>query len=295
MVRRDEHMPMRRAWVVAVLAVACSDAREQWPDPRRHVARDAAPIDSPAVAIDAGVPLDPTGMVLVPAGEYLIGRTGEDAFGAPLQAVTLQGFYIDKTEVTVAAYGRCVAAGACTVPGVDDSCPAQSGNWGKPDRADHPVNCVSFAQALTYCNWLGKRLPANDEWEKAARGTDGRTYPWGEQTPSCKRAVIKGCTRGITAPVGSRPAGASPYGLLDMAGNVREIALSKNLLRYQMDRLPITVAGLEPIAENGAARGGDVDAHATDSAFKVWATENHGVADWVGFRCAASVPGVTGP
>jgi iron(II)-dependent oxidoreductase len=100
-----------------------------------------------------------------------------------------------------------------------------------PWNANHPVNCVDFNQAKTFCEWQGKRLPTEAEWEKAARGTDGRIFPWGNELADCTKAVMNdqpfvegvmgpGCGSGTTQPVGSKPAGASPYGVLDMAGNL---------------------------------------------------------------------------
>lgn len=222
-------------------------------------------------------------MVLVPGGEYL---SGDPDFGG-LRPWSVDAFYIDRTEVTVDAYERCVTAGACTPPGTNDDCTAESLNWGKPDRANHPINCVSFERALTYCNWLGKRLPAKDEWEKAARGTDGRTYPWGEQRPSCRRAVTKECTAGITAPVGSRTAGASPYGIFDMAGNVNEIVLSRNMISYHMRRRTLTVAGMGS-GERGSARGGSIRNEARSTDLETWTASGHYENDGDGFRCAAT-------
>jgi formylglycine-generating enzyme required for sulfatase activity len=152
--------------------------------------------------------------VKVPAGEFL--------YGAPARRVSLGAFLIDRTEVRVGEYRACVDAGACSEPGVDDGC-----NWAYADRGDHPVNCVSWEQARDYCSWVGKRLPSEREWEKAARGTDGRVYPWGNDDASCTQAVIAGtgapgCGRDSTSPVASRAEGRSPFGLFDMAGNVLE-------------------------------------------------------------------------
>ena len=151
----------------------------------------------------------------------------------PGRIVKLPTFQIDRTEVTVAAFSRCVNAGRC------DRHLFSSGpycNWGREDRSRHPMNCVSWHGAAAYCAFIGKRLPSNEEWEKAARGTDGRRFPWGDSPPaSCNYAVIDdprtketnssttdGCGRDSTWPVGSKPAGNSPFGAADMSGNVWE-------------------------------------------------------------------------
>ncbi len=161
-------------------------------------------------------PAAPTVMVEVPGGPFQMGDKKS------LHTVEVAGFKIDTTEVTVAAYAECVTAGQCTKPDSDSG----YDNWGKADRAQHPVNSVDWHQATAYCTWKGKRLPTEQEWEKAARGTDGRIYPWGNQAATCDLAVMNkgglGCGRESTWPVGSKPAGASPYGALNMSGNVWE-------------------------------------------------------------------------
>jgi formylglycine-generating enzyme required for sulfatase activity len=130
----------------------------------------------------------------------------------------LSAFWIDKTEVTVAEYTKCVDKGKCSLPNTKGLC-----TWGKAGEGQHPINCVDWNQAKAFCEWAGKRLPNEAEWEKAARGTDGRRYPWGNEWEA-RRANVDGETDGYkeTAPVGSFATGASPYGALDMAGNVWE-------------------------------------------------------------------------
>jgi formylglycine-generating enzyme required for sulfatase activity len=144
----------------------------------------------------------------------------------------------DGTEVTVAAYRACVGAGSCTAPRLGRAC---SWSVSRSGLEQHPINCVNWEQARTYCEWRRKRLPSEQEWEKAARGTDGRQYPWGNveiggsqrlaniadeslgrEHPG--RVTLDGYDDGYvaTAPVGSYPAGASPRGVSDMAGNVWE-------------------------------------------------------------------------
>jgi formylglycine-generating enzyme required for sulfatase activity len=163
----------------------------------------------------------PSGMVLVPAGKFIMGCLRKQRFcdkdEFPSHEVYLDGYFIDAYEVTNEDYTRCVAAGACQKP-----LPREGF-----DGPKQPVGGVSWFMATAYCSFVGKRLPAEAEWEKAARGADGRTYPWGNQAPNCDLAVFyykkeDGCGTGATWPVGSKPAGKSPYGAYDMAGNVWE-------------------------------------------------------------------------
>ena len=168
------------------------------------------------------------GMCLIPAGSFWMGCNSAvdndcDSDESPYHEVTLSGYYIDKTEVTVDDYAVCVTAGACTAPSTASSyC-----NWEVSGKGNHPVNCVNWSQAGEYCTWAGKRLPTEAEWEKAARGTDGRKYPWGNEDATCEYAVMddggNGCGTDSTWNVCSKsPAGDSPYGLCDMSGNVWE-------------------------------------------------------------------------
>jgi len=168
-----------------------------------------------------------TEMVLIPAGELVMGCNERvdsecDEDEKPYHEVYLDEYRIDRHEVTVKNYRKCVDFGGCAEPGVFSDC-----NWRSSGRDEYPVNCVSWHQANDYCQWAGKRLPTEAEWEKAARGTDGRRYPWGNGPASCSLAVfdsgsIAGCGKESTWPVCTKEAGNSPYGLCDMAGNVSE-------------------------------------------------------------------------
>jgi len=167
---------------------------------------------------DTKVVKDGKEMVRVSAGEFFMGCNEKvdkecDSDEKPGRIVDLPGFAIDKTEVTVADYKKCMDAGKCTQPGTGSLC-----NWGVSGRKNHPVNCVDWGQAAAYCKWVGKRLPTEAEWEKAARGTDGRKYPWGNTWDEKKANVGSSGT----VPVDSYADVESPYGALNMAGNVWE-------------------------------------------------------------------------
>jgi len=163
-----------------------------------------------------------SGMVLVPAGSFEMG-SDDDLDEQPVRQVNVDAFYIDETEVTVTEYTACVTAGACSTPTT-----GMYYNYGVAGRENHPINGVDWFGAEAYCAWEGgKRLPTEAEWEKAARGTDARMYPWGNTPgPSCTHVVMdeggNGCGLDSTWEVGQKPLGASPYGALDLCGNIWE-------------------------------------------------------------------------
>ncbi len=160
--------------------------------------------------------------VFVPPGGFLMGSADSDPLAGgdekPQTTVYLQAFWVDQTEVTNAMYAKCVQAGACQTPAAGKST-TQNSRYGNSQFDNYPVTNVSWDSASNYCNWAVRRLPTEAEWEKAARGTDGRIYPWGDQAPD---ASLLNYDIGNTTEVGHYPIGASPYGALDMAGNVWE-------------------------------------------------------------------------
>ena len=187
-----------------------------------------------------------------PAPRLLTIAAGGDMVVVPEHG-PVASFSIDRTEVTVVAYAACVKAGKCVVPAQ----PVQDGaycNWGKDSRANNPINCVDWNEATMYCAALGKRLPTEQEWVHAASGTDGRTYPWGNEEPSNQACWNRLQSQTGTCPVGAYPAGASPYGALDMAGNVWEWTSSDYGGRFRIYRGGGWDFGLEALLR-AASRG----------------------------------------
>jgi len=161
-------------------------------------------------------------MRLVPAGEFTMGSELADN-EQPVHTLYLAAYYIDKYEVTNQAYQQCVDAGVCRAPS-DTSSSTRKEYYGNPEFSNYPLIYANWVMANTYCQWRDARLPTEAEWEKAARGTDERIYPWGNEFGcSFANMVIQGeqCV-GDTTAVGSYETGISPYGLYDMAGNAIE-------------------------------------------------------------------------
>jgi formylglycine-generating enzyme required for sulfatase activity len=167
-------------------------------------------------------PVDGMPQVYIPAGTFRMG--GLDVRRAPNEIpehdVTLDAFWIDQLEVTNAMYALCVSAGGC-IPPQDFKSQRRPEYFNNPEFNDYPVIYVTWGQAKTYCEWAGRRLPTEAEWERAGRGDDFRTFPWGENKADGLLANFNMLV-GDTSRVGTYPAGASPYGVLDMAGNVAE-------------------------------------------------------------------------
>jgi len=181
-------------------------------------------IQPPATGVTIGSkwisPKDGMTLMFVPEGKFLMGSNHSDSDEKPIHLVWLDSYWIDQTDVTNAMYTKCVSMGGCQVSGC-----AEDSNF---NGINQPVVCVDWNQANNYCLWAGRHLPSEAQWEKGARGINGQTYPWGSQPPSNSLLNYNdqigrfSNKLGKTTDVNSFPKGASPYGVLDMAGNVSQ-------------------------------------------------------------------------
>ena len=221
--------------------------------------------------------------VYIPSGSFTMGSSLDDPTAdedeKPSHNVLLDSFWIDRTEVTNAMYLRCISVDACAPP-------ARSSYYEKPEFAQHPAIGISWPQAQDYCNWVERRLPTEAEWEKAARGTDERIYPWGNDLPSIQHANFNH-NLSETSDVGNFPEGASPYGVLDMAGNAWEWVADSyqpDFYSQSPEKNPIT----DSPVNRRVLRGGNWDSNADGIRVtnRFWAFPGRNDTD--GFRCAQS-------
>ncbi len=319
--------------VAAALVLAVSSparARRPLSDARWWAGLDPAAVTARAEGVKS-LRLAPAGRVRIPGGTFTMGSTGVEmlqglascsraaseaahcrdpgvlvaltAEGAA-HAVTLSAFEMDRTEVRVADYARCVSAGACARPAFAPT----DARFAEPEL---PVTQVRWEDANAYCTWAGGRLPTEAEWEYAARGVDGREFPWGNQFNghlANHGSAVRNhgafandwadATDGFVglAPVGSFPDGATPLGLLDMAGNAAEWVA--DLIELDADGRPAPYpadpeVNPPPKTPGGGvhvARGGSY----LDAGLWLRAAARHASAaqqsPWVGFRCAADAP-----
>jgi eukaryotic-like serine/threonine-protein kinase len=239
--------------------------------------------DNPAVGSTAVSPMDNMTLFYVPAGDFLMGSTSSNDSQAainekPQHNVYLNAYWIDSTEVTNAMYAKCVAESACN--------PSENSYYKNSKFNNFPVINISWGDAATYCLLVGRRLPSEAEWEKAARGTDGRLYPWGNQTPTGDLLNFNQLI-GDTTEVGSYLQGASPYGALDMAGNVEEWVndiYNEDYYASSPYQNPTGASGWSRVA-----RGGDriANANKVRSSSRQYYDPNE-EENYLGFRCVVS-------
>ncbi|OYT72140.1 MAG: hypothetical protein CFK52_05655 [Chloracidobacterium sp. CP2_5A] len=249
----------------------------------------AAPAsDTPVAAEPSPQPAIPENMVAIPGGEYVIGRDAGDFFDPyekPQHAVTLRPFYIDKTEVTNADYQKFVEATGHPAPA------SWTGGRFEAGKGLFPVTGVTLADAQAYAKWAGKRLPTEAEWEAAAHGRSPTVFPWGDSfDPS--RANVKASGLGAPVRVGTYPAGASPFGVLDLTGNVWEWTASEaTLYPGSAEKPPSWDKPLEPGAKLQIIRGGAFteDTKKCTVTYRNWVPSNFSARE-LGFRCAKDQP-----
>jgi formylglycine-generating enzyme required for sulfatase activity len=238
--------------------------------PRETPAASAAPL------ADAG-PTSHEGMVRLPAGRFVMGSSTGDSEERPPHDVSVASFWMDSTEVTVASYAECVRAKVCALPATEEE--PQLCNPDDRAHARHPVTCVDWGNAEAYCRWRGKRLPTEEEWEYAARGTAQRLYPWGDAAPAGRLCWRRGVTLAGTCDAGTHPTGQTPEGLQDMAGNVSEWTSSAYSEDYSKPR-----AGDSRMVRGGSWNDGDPAGMRGAERFSMHRLVS---SPDLGFRCAA--------
>ena len=288
--------------IMMFLYTACSTEGELTATPS-----EPSPVPQPTLGIGSSQvrSVDDMLMVYVPAGEFLMGTqaSGWDSTSAesPQHKVSLDAYWIDKTEVTNAQYAYCVEVGACTPPTRMDSY-TRLNYYGNSTYDSYPVILITYYQATEYCGWAGARLPTEEEWEYAARGPDGRLRPWGEEFDGSRvnycdaNCVLPHADSELndgyadTAPVGSYPAGVSWCGALDLLGNVWEW-VEDWFTPYPSDDQDHPSVLSDPFYR--VIRGGSWDTSQSHArgAFRNWFIPENS-HDSIGFRCASSsLPG----
>lgn len=277
-----------RTHCLCLLVLAASCAKRQ--DPSNAAAKPSQvqaskPDAAPPSSHDSDDSRCPEGMAYIPGGTFMLGTTPDDSRDALHQVTITKPYCIDRVPVTVAAYRRCVQANVCTVPRKP-----LDYNYDREGRDTHPVNAVTWDQANAYCQWAKKRLPTDAEWVLAAKGTDDRKYPWGNEEPDDTRLHwSRTIDRHGTAPVGSYPAGASPYGVLDMLGNVSQWLADWDGVYPHTPQVDPTGPSLD-LEKSRVIRGYAYDGGRFEetSYFRRFSRRGDFTSRTTGFRCGAS-------
>jgi formylglycine-generating enzyme required for sulfatase activity len=236
-----------------------------------------SPTPSPSKEISVAV-VQPPDMVYVPGGTYQMGRDDGDEYERPAHEVTVKPFYIDKYEVTCEQYAKFVDATGQPPPAT------WSGGRHAPELARKPVTGVNWVEANAYALWAGKRLPTEEEWEFAARGADGRRYPWGNEWRPDE--VNAGSASRRFVEVGSYQGNASPFGAYDMVGNAWEWTAS-TMAAYPGGQLPSQPTGIRKVLRGGSWQSNQTQATTT---YRFgWPAQGGDDYSNTGFRCVSSV------
>lgn len=231
--------------------------------------------------------LDGSTLVYVPSGAFTMGMGSGDA---PIKTFTLDGYWITQTKITNRMYVQCVTSGNCAPPAQEVGTPVYT----NPDYADYPVVGVTWDMAANYCQWIQGQLPSEAQWEKAARGSGGNAYPWGNVKPSCSLANLAGCL-GHTSAVDSLPNGKSPFGLLDMVGNTFEWVND-----YYSDSYYVTAPSSNPTGPTSGdmrvTRGSSFETNPDQASAAIRHPAAHSItARDLGFRCVVNQPKALAP
>ncbi|HLO32764.1 MAG TPA: SUMF1/EgtB/PvdO family nonheme iron enzyme [Anaerolineales bacterium] len=267
--------------------------------PTEMIIPSATPTEAPLIARVSQK--DNMPQVHIPAGTFHMG--GMDVRRAPNETpdhdVSLSAFWMDQLEVTNAMYGLCVSMGACTLPQSLKS-QRRPSYFDNPEFKDYPVIYVTWGQAQAYCEWAGRRLPTEAEWERAGRGDDFRTFPWGEDKADGLHANFNMLV-GDTSRVGTYPWGASPFGVLDMAGNVAEWVNDLYSFQYLLDITlnptgPATSASFNRVVRGGSLGDAEINIRVAKRSSVLGSNLNAApgspaylgnFSPRIGFRCAA--------
>ncbi|MFO0675640.1 MAG: SUMF1/EgtB/PvdO family nonheme iron enzyme [Polyangiaceae bacterium] len=276
---------------IAAVSVGVSSARGDEPQESDDDPYADPPAPAPTEKIKPMAPsrkvVEKDGMVRLPGGAFTVGSNDPKAPSneRPSHAVSVAPFWIDRTEVTVAAYRTCVVDRFCVVPtAISASCTYSAGD------PNLPVSCVRWKEADTYCRAVGKRLPSELEWEFAARGTEPVRYPWGGWSSSCAHAVtlksdgtFRSCGGERPLPVGSKALGATPFGVFDLAGNVEEWVA--DFYTEQRSAVPSPAVGASHVLRGGGWLSTPSTSRTTS---RNWGSALEAGPN-VGFRCARGV------
>jgi formylglycine-generating enzyme required for sulfatase activity len=246
------------------------DLRQEWELHRRRLQTLELEIP-PNVQLVSRSEVDGGIRVWIPSGRFTMGSNNGDKNEKPARTFCVESFHLDICPITNGQFARFIRA------------TGYAKGWKPQSDSDHPMIRVSWDDARAYCEWAGKRLPAEAEWERAARGIDSRTYPWGSEFDSHRANALENGYSG-TSPVGSFPTGASPFGVLDMAGNVWEWVDD----RYHVPHTHGDVSQSATQPERRVLRGGAWICHPR---YLRCAKREHQLQDYrskfAGFRCAS--------